>query len=67
MGAPELVTGAVSGATKRADTLRKKGKEVDFQEILKMEPDGNMVLYINGLADPSKAVAQKVFSPPFLC
>lgn len=27
-------------ATKRADKLRAKGKEVDFPELLKMEPDG---------------------------
>lgn len=27
-------------AGKRADKLRAKGKEVDFQELLKMEPDG---------------------------
>lgn len=27
-------------ATKRADKLRAKGKDVDFDELLKMEPDG---------------------------
>ena len=29
-------------ATKRADKLRAKGKEVDFAELLKMEPDGGV-------------------------
>ncbi|TCU14751.1 hypothetical protein [Rhizobium sullae] len=37
-GASELVTGTGQTASKRADALRKKDK--DFQEILKMEPDG---------------------------
>ena len=30
----------LDAATKRADKLRAKGKDVDFDELLKMEPDG---------------------------
>lgn len=30
----------LDAATKRADKLRAKGKEVDFDELLKMEPEG---------------------------
>jgi hypothetical protein len=33
-------------ATKRADYLRKKGKQFDFQELLKMEPDGGQRLVL---------------------
>ena len=39
-GMPSSQQAIYQAATKRADRLRAKGKEVDFQELLKMEPDG---------------------------
>ncbi|MBY5319184.1 SOS response-associated peptidase [Rhizobium leguminosarum] len=39
-GLPSSSQALFQAATKRADALRKKGKQVDFQELLKMEPDG---------------------------
>ncbi|TCU20864.1 putative SOS response-associated peptidase YedK [Rhizobium azibense] len=39
-GLPSSSQALFQAATKRADSLRKKGKDVDFQELLKMEPDG---------------------------
>ncbi|MCJ8520492.1 putative SOS response-associated peptidase YedK [Pseudorhizobium tarimense] len=39
-GMPSSQQAIFKAATKRADKLRAKGKEVDFQELLKMEPDG---------------------------
>jgi hypothetical protein len=39
-GLPSSSQALFQAASKRADALRKKGKEVDFQELLKMEPDG---------------------------
>ncbi|MBB3371985.1 putative SOS response-associated peptidase YedK [Rhizobium sp. BK077] len=39
-GLPSSSQAIYQAATKRADGLRKKGKEVDFQQLLKMEPDG---------------------------
>ncbi|HEV7436841.1 MAG TPA: SOS response-associated peptidase [Pseudorhizobium sp.] len=39
-GMPSSQQAIFQAATKRADKLRAKGKEVDFQELLKMEPDG---------------------------
>ncbi|WP_312884115.1 SOS response-associated peptidase family protein [Rhizobium laguerreae] len=39
-GLPSSSKALFDAATKRADGLRKKGKSVDFDELLKMEPDG---------------------------
>jgi putative SOS response-associated peptidase YedK len=39
-GMPSSRKGQLDAATKRADKLRAKGKDVDFEELLKMEPDG---------------------------
>ncbi|WEA28011.1 SOS response-associated peptidase family protein [Rhizobium binxianense] len=39
-GLPSSSQAIFQATTKRADGLRKKGKEVDFQQLLKMEPDG---------------------------
>ena len=39
-GMPSSQQAIYQAATKRADKLRAKGKDVDFQELLKMEPDG---------------------------
>lgn len=39
-GMPSSRKAILDAATKRADKLRAKGKEVDFDELLKMEPDG---------------------------
>ncbi|HLP68405.1 MAG TPA: SOS response-associated peptidase [Rhizobium sp.] len=39
-GMPSSKQALFQAASKRADKLRAKGKEVDFQELLKMEPDG---------------------------
>ncbi|ARO31732.1 hypothetical protein NXC14_CH03848 [Rhizobium sp. NXC14] len=39
-GLPSSSQAIYQAATKRADGIRKKGKEVDFQQLLKMEPDG---------------------------
>ncbi|MBX5189333.1 SOS response-associated peptidase [Rhizobium sp. NZLR3b] len=39
-GLPSSSQALFQAASKRADALRKKGKEFDFQELLKMEPDG---------------------------
>lgn len=39
-GLPSSRKALMEAATKRADKLRAKGKEVDFAELLKMEPDG---------------------------
>ncbi|WP_246763674.1 SOS response-associated peptidase family protein [Rhizobium bangladeshense] len=39
-GLPSSSQAIYQAATKRADTLRKKGKEVDFPQLIKMEPDG---------------------------
>lgn len=39
-GLPSSSQAIFQAATKRADALRKKNKPVDFNELLKMEPDG---------------------------
>jgi putative SOS response-associated peptidase YedK len=39
-GLPSSRKALMDAASKRADKLRAKGKEVDFDELLKMEPDG---------------------------
>lgn len=39
-GMPSSKKALFDAATKRADKLRAKGKEVDFAELLRMEPDG---------------------------
>lgn len=39
-GMPSSKKALFDAATKRADKLRAKGKPVDFDELLKMEPDG---------------------------
>lgn len=39
-GMPSSKKAIFEAASKRADKLRAKGKEVDFDELLKMEPDG---------------------------
>ncbi|MEP9376224.1 SOS response-associated peptidase family protein [Aquabacter sp. CN5-332] len=39
-GMPSSKKAQMDAATKRANALRAKGKEVDFTELLKMEPDG---------------------------
>lgn len=39
-GMPSSSQALFQAATKRADKLRAKGKEFDFNELLKMEPDG---------------------------
>lgn len=39
-GLPSSKKALLDAASKRADKLRAKGKEVDFNELLKMEPDG---------------------------
>lgn len=39
-GLPSSSQGLYQAAAKRADKLRAKGKEVDFEALLKMEPDG---------------------------
>jgi putative SOS response-associated peptidase YedK len=39
-GMPSSQQAIYQAATRRADKLRAKGKEVDFQQLLKMEPDG---------------------------
>jgi putative SOS response-associated peptidase YedK len=38
-GMPSSRKAILDAATKRADKLRAKGKEVDFDQLLKMEPD----------------------------
>lgn len=39
-GMPSSRKAILDAATKRADKLRAKGKDVDFDELLRMEPDG---------------------------
>src|SRR5258706_13405355 len=39
-GMPSSQKAQLDAATKRADKLRGKGKQVDFIELLRMEPDG---------------------------
>lgn len=39
-GLPSSKKALMDAASKRAEKLRAKGKEVDFNELLKMEPDG---------------------------
>ena len=39
-GLPSSRKALMDAASRRADKLRAKGKEVDFDELLKMEPDG---------------------------
>ncbi len=39
-GLPSSQKAIFDNATKRADKLRAKGKQVDFDELLRMEPDG---------------------------
>lgn len=39
-GMPSSRKALLDAATKRADKLRAKGREVDFDELLRMEPDG---------------------------
>ncbi|MET4683667.1 SOS response-associated peptidase [Brevundimonas faecalis] len=39
-GMPSSAKAIFDAATKRADKLRAKGKDVDFDHLLKMEPDG---------------------------
>jgi putative SOS response-associated peptidase YedK len=39
-GMPSSKKALFDAATKRADKLRAKGKDVDFEDLLKMEPDG---------------------------
>jgi putative SOS response-associated peptidase YedK len=39
-GLPSSKKALLDAASKRADKLRAKGKEVDFDSLLKMEPDG---------------------------
>jgi putative SOS response-associated peptidase YedK len=39
-GLPSSKKALLDAATKRADKLRAKGKPVDFEQLLKMEPDG---------------------------
>ena len=39
-GLPSSQKALMDAASKRADKLRAKGKDVDFAELLKMEPDG---------------------------
>ncbi|MBO3760355.1 SOS response-associated peptidase family protein [Ciceribacter sp. L1K22] len=39
-GMPSSKKALYDAASKRADKLRAKGKDVDFDELLKMEPDG---------------------------
>lgn len=39
-GMPSSKKALFDNATKRADKLREKGKDFDFDELLKMEPDG---------------------------
>jgi len=39
-GMPSSSKALLDAASKRADKLRAKGKEFDFNELLKMEPDG---------------------------
>ena len=39
-GLPSSQQALYAAATKRADKLRAKGKDVDFPELLKLEPDG---------------------------
>jgi putative SOS response-associated peptidase YedK len=41
-GMPSSSKALLDGASKRADKLRAKGKEVDFKELLRMEPDGGV-------------------------
>ncbi|MGO4781930.1 hypothetical protein AB4084_41225, partial [Lysobacter sp. 2RAB21] len=38
-GMPSSRKAQLDAATKRADKLRAKGKEVDFDQLLRMEPD----------------------------
>jgi len=39
-GMPSSKKAQLDAATRRADKLRAKGKDVDFDELLRMEPDG---------------------------
>src|SRR5688500_4801758 len=39
-GMPSSRKAILDAATKRADKLRAKGKAVDFDELLRLEPDG---------------------------
>ena len=39
-GMPSSQKAILEAATRRADKLRAKGKQFDFNELLKMEPDG---------------------------
>jgi len=41
-GMPSSSKAQFDAATKRADKLRAKGKEVDFRELLRMEPDSGV-------------------------
>lgn len=41
-GMPSSQLALTQAATRRADKLRAKGKQVDFKELLKMEPDGGV-------------------------
>lgn len=39
-GMPSSKKALLEAATRRADKLRGKGKEVNFEELLQLEPDG---------------------------
>jgi len=41
-GMPSSSKALLDATTKRADKLRAKGKEVDFKELLRLEPDGGV-------------------------
>ena len=42
-GMPSSQRAQLDAAGKRADKLRAKGKQVDFNELLRMEPDGGII------------------------
>ncbi|WP_312127676.1 hypothetical protein [Brevundimonas sp.] len=49
-GMPSSRKAILDAATKRADKLRAKGKEVDFDQLLKMEPDSDTTNVRNTLS-----------------
>lgn len=58
-GPPSSKKALFDAGTKRADKLRTKGKEVDFDALLKMEPDGGTTNVRNTASSHWKARRNK--------
>ena len=62
-GLPSSSQAIFEAAKKRADKMRLKGKEVDFDELLKMEPDGG----VTNVRNTNSRHWKRWFSVEFRC